>query len=36
MWEWLNHARIVRIWIGIIVLFIASMVQSCSELKQSL
>lgn len=36
MWEWLNQARIWRIWLGIIVLFIASMVQSCSELKHSL
>lgn len=35
MLEWLQGYRAYRVWMGTIVLFLVSMVQSCTELKHS-
>ena len=36
MLEWLRGYRTYKIWMGIVVVFLVSMTQSCSELKHSL
>lgn len=36
MSEWFQNYRASRLWVGLIVVFLASMVQSCSELKHSI